>query len=247
MWIGVVSLFPEMFRAVCEYGIPSRAIRGGKLFMEISNPREYTQDRHRSVDDAPYGGGPGLVMMAEPIALAMEALAKQAPTTPHRIYLSPEGRPFDQEVADELLCRASLLLVAGHYEGIDERLRQQMCDDEISIGDYVLSGGELPAMVLIDALARRLPGVLGNADSLDCESFVKDRLEGAQYTRPRVWRGEAVPRTLLSGDHQAVASWRKRSAFERTFARRPDLFNRRNIDSDEFIFIQDVSQGEEHA
>ena len=247
MWIGVVSLFPEMFRAVTEYGIPSRAIAGGQLCLEFSNPREFAQDRHRTVDDAPYGGGPGLVMMAEPIAVAMEALANQAPNAPRRIYLTPEGRLFCQEVADELLDHASLLLIAGHYEGVDERLRQQLCDDEISIGDYVLSGGELPAMVLIDALARRLPGVLGNADSLECESFVRDRLEGAQYTRPRVWRGEAVPGTLLSGDHQAVASWRKRSAFERTYTRRPDLLNRRSIDSDEFTFIQDISKEEEHA
>lgn len=247
MWIGVVSLFPEMFRAVCEYGIPSRAIAGGQLRVKIANPREFADDRHRTVDDAPYGGGPGLVMMAEPIALAMETLVKQAPQAPYRIYLTPEGRTFDQKVADELLEHASLLLVAGHYEGVDERLRRKLCDDEISIGDYVLSGGELPAMVLIDALARRLPGVLGNADSLECESFVQGRLEGAQYTRPRVWRGEAVPNTLLSGDHQAVASWRKRSAFERTYVRRPDLLNRRRIDSDEITYIQDICKEEEHA
>lgn len=247
MWIGVVSLFPEMFRAVTEHGIPSRAIAGGHLGVEIANPREYAQDRHRTVDDAPYGGGPGLVMMAEPVAMAMETLASRAPSAPHRIYLTPEGRQFDQEVADELLHHESLMLIAGHYEGVDERLRHQLCDDEISIGDYVLSGGELPAMVLIDAIARRLPGVLGNAASLACESFVGERLEGAHYTRPRVWRGEAVPGTLLSGDHQSVASWRKRSAFERTYARRPDLFNRRNIDADEVTFMQDIRTGEEHA
>ncbi len=240
MWIGVVSLFPEMFRAVREHGVPSRAIEGGQLAVEIASPREFAQDKHRTVDDAPYGGGPGMVMMAEPIARAMKALSDQAPHPPHRIYLTPEGRRFDQELAEELLDHASLILIAGHYEGVDERLRQHLCDDEISIGDYVLSGGELPAMVLIDALARRLPGVLGNSESLQFESFDHDRLEGAQYTRPRVWRGEPVPGTLLSGDHQAVASWRKRSSFERTYGRRPDLFKRRNIESDEITFIQDI-------
>lgn len=247
MWIGVVSLFPQMFRAVREHGMPSRAIAGGQLALEVANPREYAADRHGTVDDAPYGGGPGMVMMAEPIALAIEALSDQSPMPAHRIYLTPEGRRFDQELAEELLGHASLLLIAGHYEGVDERLRHQLCDDEISIGDYVLSGGELPAMVLIDALARRLPGVLGNADSLQFESFDHDRLEGAQYTRPRVWRGESVPGTLLSGDHQAVASWRKRSSFERTYRRRPDLFRRRRIESDEITFIEDICKREKHA
>lgn len=239
MWIGVLSLFPEMFRAVSEHGIPSRAISSGQLVLEIANPREFTSDRHGTVDDAPYGGGPGLVMMAEPLALAMESLNERAPARPHTVYLSPEGRRFDQDVVDELLSQDALLLIAGHYEGVDERFRNRYCDDEISIGDYVLSGGELPAMVLIDALSRHLPGVLGNPESLAHESFVSDRLEGAHYTRPAVWRGEAVPQTLLSGDHQAIEKWRRRSSLERTYARRPELLTRRGPEADELTFIEE--------
>ena len=239
MWIGIVSLFPEMFRAVSDYGMPSRAISCERLVLEIANPRDFATDKHRTVDDAPYGGGPGLVMMAEPLAMAMESVASTAPSPPHRVYLTPEGRPFDQQLADELLAKKSLILVAGHYEGVDERARMSLCDDEISIGDYVLSGGELPAMVILDALARKIPGVLGNAESLTRESFGDARLEGAHYTRPRVWRGQAVPETLLSGDHAAVNAWHARSAFERTYTRRPELFNRRPISADEIRFIQD--------
>ena len=240
MWIGVLSLFPEMFRAVSEYGIPSRAISSGHLAFEVANPRDFTKDRHRTVDDAPYGGGPGLVMMAEPLAAAMESLKERAPAPPRVVYLTPEGRRFDQRVADELLGHEAMLLVAGHYEGVDERFRNRCCDDEISIGDYVLSGGELPAMVLVDALARRLPGVLGNPESLVGESFAGNRLEGAHYTRPAVWRGEPVPPTLLSGDHRAIETWRRRSSFERTFARRPELLTRRTPEADELPFIEAI-------
>lgn len=240
MWIGIVSLFPEMFRAVSEYGIPSRAIAAGQLAVEIANPRDFADDRHSTVDDAPYGGGPGMVMMAEPLALAIESLSESAPAAPHSVYLTPEGRRFDQALAEELATKDVLLLVAGHYEGVDERLRSGYCDQEISIGDYVLSGGELPAMVLIDALARRLPGVLGNPESLNRESFVAERLEGAQYTRPAVWRGEPVPDTLLSGDHKAIESWRRRSALERTYARRPELLTRRGPQCDEITFIEEL-------
>lgn len=208
--------------------------------VELRNPRDFAGDRHATVDDAPYGGGPGMVMMAEPMALAIESLSASAPAIPHRVYLTPEGQRFDQGLAEELAKRDALLLVAGHYEGVDERLRSGYCDVEISIGDYVLSGGELPAMVVVDALARRLPGVLGNPDSLTRESFVADRLEGAHYTRPAVWRGESVPDTLLSGDHKAIESWRRRSALERTYARRPELLTRRNPQSDEITFIEEL-------
>ena len=247
MWIGIVSLFPEMFRAVSEYGIPSRAIAAERLTLHLANPRDYAADKHRTVDDAPYGGGPGLVMMAEPIAQAIEYLAGKAFATPRRVYLTPEGRPFDQHLADELGALGSLILVAGHYEGVDERVRRQLCDDEISIGDYVLSGGELPAMVIVDALARKIPGVLGNADSLARESFTGARLEGAHYTRPRIWRGEAVPETLMSGDHGAVEAWRLRSSLERTYARRPELFSQRPPGRDEITLIQDIHRGGDHA
>ncbi len=247
MWIGIVTLFPEMFRAISDFGMPSRAIASGNLVLELANPREFACDRHRTVDDAPYGGGPGLVMKAEPTALAIESLTRRASEPPCRIYLSPEGRRFDHEVVAELLGHDSLVLIAGHYEGLDERLRRHMCDDEISVGDYVLSGGELPSMVLVDALARNLPGVLGNPDSLQCESFVGGRLEGAQYTRPKTWRGDAVPAPLLSGDHRIVTDWRKRSALERTYARRPDLLIRQQLDSDEVRLIQEFCGEQEHA
>lgn len=247
VWIGVVSLFPEMFRAVSEFGIPSRAIAGGHLDLQLANPRDFTRDKHRTVDDAPYGGGPGLLMMAEPIAQAMESLQREAPNEPRRLYLTPEGTPFDQSLIDELMTHQSLMLVAGHYEGVDERARQTLFDDEVSIGDYVLSGGELPAMVVVDALARRIPGVLGNAESLTHETFTGARLEGAQYTRPKTWRGEAVPDILLSGDHAAIDSWRRRSALKRTLSRRPELLSRHPLDSDEITFIQDIQSGDDHA
>ncbi|MCY4039837.1 MAG: tRNA (guanosine(37)-N1)-methyltransferase TrmD [Gammaproteobacteria bacterium] len=247
MWIGIVSLFPEMFRAVMHYGLVSRALAAGHLDIRLANPRDFAADKHRTVDDAPYGGGPGQVMMAEPLAQAAESLAARTHTAPRRIYLTPEGRPLNQQVVEELVVCDSLILIAGHYEGIDERLRTNACDDEVSIGDYVLSGGELPAMVLVDALARRIPGVLGNAESLAHESFTAGRLEGAHYTRPRLWRGETVPETLLSGDHAAVESWRARSAFKRTYERRPELFKGRPLDAHETTFIEDLQKGGDHA
>ncbi len=247
MWIGIVSLLPEMFCAVTEHGLVSRAVAANRLQIDVANPRDFTHDKHHTVDDAPYGGGPGQVMMAEPIAQATEYLTNAVPSAPRRIYLTPEGRPLNQEVVESLVSHDALVLIAGHYEGIDERVRANLCDDEVSIGDYVLSGGELPAMVLIDALARRIPGVLGNAESLACESFTKGRLEGAHYTRPRIWRGEAVPDTLLSGDHKAVKSWRARSALKRTYERRPELFRARPLETHEITFIDDLQRGGDHA
>ncbi len=247
VWIGVVSLFPEMLRAVTEYGLVARARAAGLLDIDLANPRDFAHDKRRTVDDACYGGGPGQVMMAEPVAQASAHLACKAPCAPKRIYLTPEGRPLGQAVVEELSANDALILIAGHYEGVDERVREKLCDDEVSIGDYVLSGGELPAMVVVDALARRIPGVLGNAASLACESFTQGRLEGAHYTRPRVWRGEAVPDALLSGNHKVIESWRARSALKRTYERRPDLFKRWPLDTQEITFIDDIHRGGDHA
>ena len=219
MRIDVVTLFPEMF-APLQHSILGRAIEQGRLAVNLVNPRDFTSDRHRTVDDYPYGGGPGMVMKPEPIFLAVESVAQ--PGT-HVILLSPTGRVFSQPIAAELARRDHLVLICGHYEGVDERVREHLAADEISIGDYVLTGGELAAMVVIDAIARLLPGVLGHAESAGDESHSHGLLEYPQYTRPPEFRGWAVPERLLSGHHAEIARWRRRQALERTAALRPDL------------------------
>jgi tRNA (guanine37-N1)-methyltransferase len=217
--IDVITLFPEMF-APLSHSILGRAIEQGRLTVNFVNPREHTVDRHRTVDDYPYGGGPGMVMKAEPIFLAVESVA-----TPRTdvILLSPAGRVFSQQIAADLAQKRHLVLICGHYEGVDERVREHLVTDEISIGDYVLTGGELAAMVVVDAVARLLPGVLGHAESAGDESHSHGLLEYPQYTRPPEFRGWPVPERLLSGHHGEIAKWRRRRALETTAARRPDL------------------------
>ena len=217
--IDVVTLFPEMF-APLSHSILGRAIEQGRLSVRYVNPRDFTADRHRTVDDYPYGGGPGMVMKPEPIFLAVESVTR--PET-HVILLSPAGRLFTQSTAAQLAQRDHLVLICGHYEGVDERIVEHLVDDEISIGDYVLTGGELGAMVLIDAVARLLPGVLGHAESAGDESHSHGLLEYPHYTRPPEFRGWPVPERLLSGHHAEIAKWRRRQSLERTAARRPDL------------------------
>ena len=223
MRIDVVTLFPEMISALTGWGVVNRALQQGRLELATWNPRDYAQDAHRSVDDRPYGGGPGMVMMVQPLRDAIRAVRAQAGKG-RVIYLSPQGRRFDHEYARELAgSGVPLMLVAGRYEGIDERLLETEIDEELSIGDYVLSGGELAAAVVIDAVARLLPGVLGDEESAQQDSFVAGLLDHAQYTRPREIDGLRVPEVLLSGNHREIEQWRRQEALSRTQRKRPDL------------------------
>lgn len=226
MRIDVVTLFPEMISALNGWGMVGRAQHKGLLDLATWNPRDYAHDAHRSVDDRPYGGGPGMVMMVQPLRDAIHAARAAAGGAARVIYLSPQGRRFDHAYARELAGHEGpLVLVAGRYEGIDERLLETQIDEELSIGDYVLSGGELAAAVVIDAVARLVPGVLGDGESAEQDSFVAGLLDHPQYTRPREIDGLAVPDVLLSGDHRAIAQWRREAALDRTRAKRPDLLD----------------------
>lgn len=229
MWIGIVSLFPEMITAIASVGVLGRAVHKGGLSIETFNPRDHATDRHGTVDDAPYGGGPGMVMMAEPLLACIDQAKSKAPSAPRVICLSPQGRRLDHAGVQRLAAEPSLLLVAGRYEGIDERVLERAVDEEVSIGDYVLSGGELPAMVLVDAMCRLLPGTLGNSESAECESHLDGLLEYPHYTRPETVAGLRAPAVLLSGDHAAVARWRRTEALARTWQRRPDLLAHRPL------------------
>jgi tRNA (guanine37-N1)-methyltransferase len=222
---NIITLFPEMFTAL-ESGITGRAINKKIIKLKYFNPRDYSQDKHRRVDDRPYGGGPGMVMMAEPLCAAIDAVKGTARRT-HTIHLTPQGKLLNQDKIKSLVKRKNLILVAGRYEGIDERVIQSKIDEEISIGDYVLSGGELAAMVIIDAITRLLPGALGHEDSARQDSFMDGLLDYPHYTRPEVFNGQKVPNVLLSGNHQQVAEWRLKEALKRTRLRRPDLLKKK--------------------
>ncbi|MFA5676898.1 MAG: tRNA (guanosine(37)-N1)-methyltransferase TrmD [Pseudomonas sp.] len=223
MWVGVVTLFPEMFTALTGHGVTGRAVKRGQLTVEYSNPRDHAHDRHRTVDDRPFGGGPGMLMKVEPLLEAIEAIREKAPSTPRVIYLSPQGQPLTQQRAEELAQLDSLVLLCGRYEGIDERIIEMCVDEEISIGDYVLSGGELGAMVLLDAVTRLIPGVLGHADSAVEDSFSAGWLDCPHYTRPEEFAGQRVPEVLLSGNHALIRRWRLKQSLGRTWQRRPEL------------------------
>ncbi len=239
MRIDVVTLFPEMFSAITVGGITARACQRGLLELATWNPRDDAHDRHRTVDDRSYGGGPGMVMKVQPLRDAL-ARARQAAGTPGKtIYLSPQGRRLDQAGARELARAPHLILVAGRYEGVDERFIESQIDEEWSIGDYVLSGGELAAMVLIDALTRLLPGALGTAESAQQDSFMDGLLDYPHYTRPDVLDGRVVPKVLLSGDHGAIARWRLRESLGRTWLRRPDLLARVRLDDEQRALLED--------
>ncbi|MFQ1609392.1 MULTISPECIES: tRNA (guanosine(37)-N1)-methyltransferase TrmD [Aeromonas] len=225
MWIGVISLFPEMFRAITEHGVTGRAVKSGLLQIECWNPREFTHDKHRTVDDRPYGGGPGMLMMVQPLRDAIHAAKQAAGDGVKVIYLSPQGRKLTQAGVTELATNQKLILVAGRYEGIDERVIQTEVDEEWSIGDYVLSGGELPAMTLIDAVSRLVPGVLGDQASAEQDSFTDGLLDHPHYTRPEVLDGLAVPEALTSGNHEVIRRWRLKQSLGRTWQRRPELIN----------------------
>nr|WP_259057505.1 tRNA (guanosine(37)-N1)-methyltransferase TrmD [Methylohalomonas lacus] len=244
MNVGVVTLFPEMFRAVTEHGVTGRAVDAGRLAIQCWNPRDYTQDRHRNVDDSPYGGGPGMVMQVAPVRAAIAAARAALPGAPV-IYLSPQGRRLDQAGVETLAPAARLILLAGRYEGIDERLIELEVDAEWSIGDYVLSGGELPAMVMIDALARRQPGVVGDAGSVDADSFATGLLDYPHYTRPESIDGRTVPEVLLSGDHERIRRWRLKQALGRTWQRRPELIDRSRLSAEEQALLDEFLREQE--
>jgi tRNA (guanine37-N1)-methyltransferase len=226
MQVGVISLFPEMFAAITEHGVTRRAIQDGLLSIEVWNPRDFTQDKHRTVDDRPYGGGPGMLMMVQPLVDAINAAKQRLGEETPVIYLSPQGQKLDHQGVTQLAQHDRMILIAGRYEGIDERVIQQYVDAEWSIGDYVLSGGELPAMVLIDAVARLVPGVLGHQDSAAEDSFADGLLDCPHYTRPEVYNEQRVPSVLLSGDHEKIRRWRLQQSLGKTWLQRRDLMNR---------------------
>ncbi len=225
MWIGVISLFPDMFRAITDFGVTGRAVKRGLLEVNLWNPRDFAHDKHRTVDDRPYGGGPGMLMMVQPLRDAIQAAKQAAGDDVKVIYLSPQGKKLTQSGVAELAQHQKLILVAGRYEGIDERVIQSEIDEEWSIGDYVLSGGELPAMTLVDAVSRLVPGVLGDMASAEQDSFTDGLLDCPHYTRPENLDGVMVPDVLLSGNHEHIRRWRLKQSLGRTWQRRPELLN----------------------
>ena len=233
MHIALVSLFPEMFEAVREHGVTGRAVKQGLVEISHTNPRDFTTDRHRTVDDRPYGGGPGMLMKIDPLQQAIAAAREKAGKDAKVIYLSPQGKRLDHGKAVALSKEPGLILVAGRYEGVDERLIEAEVDEELSIGDYVLSGGELAAMVVIDTLTRQLPGVLGHELSAQEDSYADGLLDCPHYTRPEEYQGRQVPEVLLSGNHDQIRRWRLKQALGRTQERRPDLLEGRPMTAEE--------------
>ncbi|MEN8205840.1 MAG: tRNA (guanosine(37)-N1)-methyltransferase TrmD [Pseudomonadota bacterium] len=238
MRIDVVTLFPGMMREQSGHGIQGRAIDNGLLRLETWNPRDYSEDRHRAVDDRPYGGGPGMVMQVQPLRAAIQQ-AKGADVPAPVIYLSPQGAKFDQNKARALAGLERIILVAGRYEGIDERLIELEVNEELSVGDYVLSGGELPALIVIDAVTRLLPGALGDADSAQQDSFMDGLLDYPHYTRPEVIDGLPVPAVLTSGNHADIRRWRHQQALGRTWRRRPDLLEAMQLDEEQQALLNE--------
>ncbi|MEW5770504.1 MAG: tRNA (guanosine(37)-N1)-methyltransferase TrmD [Pseudomonadota bacterium] len=240
----VITLFPEMFAALTQFGVSGRAVRNELCRVRFWDPRDFTQDNYRTVDDRPFGGGPGMVMLAEPLDLALTAaktaLAREGAGSPRLIYLSPQGRRLDQALVEALAAEPALVLLAGRYEGIDERLFARHTIEEVSIGDFVLSGGELPAMVLLDAVIRQIPGALGHADSAREDSFADGLLDCPHYTRPESYLGLEVPAVLRSGSHAAIARWRLKQALERTRQRRPDLLAGRPLSAQERELLREL-------
>jgi len=246
MWFGVISLFPDMFAAISSYGMTGRAVSQGLIQLETWNPRDFTVDNYRRIDERPYGGGPGMVMLIEPLAKAIAAAKARAASLgiddAPLIYLSPQGRRFDEQGTATLAQHKGLILLCGRYEGVDERLIQRLVDQEWSIGDYVLSGGELPAMVIMDALSRRVDGVLGHSQSAEQDSFATGLLDCPHYTRPEVYEGDVVPPVLLSGDHAAIQRWRWRESLKRTLLRRPDLLSSATLNAEQRRMLAQLQQ-----
>ena len=240
----IVTLFPPMFDAISQHGITARALENKLYSLSLWNPRDYTTDNHRTVDDRPYGGGPGMVMLAEPLEQAIQAAkAKQLATgvaKPKVIHMSPSGKPLTHEIVMDLVAEQGLVVLASRYEGVDQRLLDRLVDTEYSIGDYVLSGGELPAMVLMDAIVRQLPGALGDADSAIEDSFVDGLLDCPHYTRPEEYAGEKVPDVLTSGNHAKIKQWRLKMSLKRTRDQRPDLLAVRSLSKEESRLLAEL-------
>ena len=239
MQVAVVTLFPQMFEAIERWGITSRALQRGILELHCINPRDYARDRHRSVDDRPYGGGPGMVMMLAPLRGAIGAARTRLGEGAHSVYLSPQGRRVDQAAIAELAARERVILVCGRYEGVDERLLEREVDEELSVGDFVLSGGEVAAMLLVEAMTRLLPGALGHEESARGDSFADGLLDWPHYTRPEVSDGLRVPPVLLSGDHEAIRRWRLKQALGRTWQRRPDMLRETQLDEEQRALLEE--------
>ncbi|MDG2018188.1 MAG: tRNA (guanosine(37)-N1)-methyltransferase TrmD [Porticoccaceae bacterium] len=241
MKIALITLFPEMFEALTEYGVSGRAVNQELLEISSFNPRDYTDDPHSTVDDRPYGGGPGMVLLIEPLRKAINAAKEWIDGKPLVVYLSPQGKVLQQAAVNNLATEQSIILVAGRYEGIDERLIQLEVDQEWSIGDYVLSGGEIPAMVLVDALIRQIPGALGHSDSASQDSFAEGLLDCPHYTRPDKYQDLQVPEVLLSGNHEKIRQWRLQQSLLRTQQRRPDLMDRLELNTEQIALLKEVS------
>lgn len=234
----ILTVFPEIFEALREYSILGRALKNGLVEINVLNLRDFTQDKHRSTDDYPYGGGPGMVMLAEPIISALSGVMEKTGGEVYTVLLGPGGNKFTQEKARELALKQTLCLICGHYEGVDARVRD-LCQEEISLGDFVTTGGELPAMVLIDAVSRLTPGVLGNFESLGEESFAKGLLEYDQYTRPREL---VIPEILISGHHQAINTWRLKNSLLKTLIFRPDLLKAKDLSPEELKLLREIKE-----
>ena len=239
MHFDVVTLFPEMVATIADFGVVGRARRNGLVSIGLENPRDHTSDVHRTVDDRPYGGGPGMVMKHEPLAGALAAARQRAPEDSPVVYLSPQGEVFDQAAANRFAALPGIILLAGRYEGIDERFIEAHVDEELSLGDFVLSGGEVATMAVIDAVVRLLPGVLGDDDSAAQDSFMEGLLDCPHYTRPEEIEGRGVPDVLLSGDHAAIARWRMKQALGRTYERRPDLIEKLELNDEQQVLLDE--------
>lgn len=241
MRFEILTTFPQIIEAVVGESVLGKARSRGAFEVEAINLRDFTDDKHRTTDDAPYGGGPGMVMKVEPVFKAVESLTSRRPGQKPRILLmTPQGRRFDQKMAEELARESYIIMICGRYEGYDERIREHLVTDEVSIGDYVLTGGELPALVIIDAVARLLPGVLGDEDSPKDESFSSGLLEYPHYTRPANFRGWEVPEVLLSGNHAEIEKWRREKALKRTLERRPDLLDRAQLNEEDRRLLKKI-------
>jgi tRNA (guanine37-N1)-methyltransferase len=239
--IGVITLFPEMFSALTDYGVSGRAVDNGLVDIAYFNPREFTQDKHRTVDDRPYGGGPGMVMLLEPLLRAVETAKDWIAGQAKVVYLSPQGQLLDQGAVNKFAEVDNVILISGRYEGIDERLIDSVVDEEWSIGDYVLSGGELPSMVLLDALIRQMPGVLGHEDSAAQDSFATGLLDCPHYSRPDSFEGQDVPAVLLSGNHEKIRRWRLQQSLLRTQQRKPKLLDNLALTVEQEALLKEVS------
>ena len=238
----VLTLFPDMIRDGFQTSITGRAVEKGLLSLDTVNIRDFSVNKHNRVDDYPYGGGAGMVMQAEPVYLADQSVAEKFPKKPKVLYMSPQGKVFNQRMAEELAQEEEIVFLCGHYEGIDERVLEEIVDEEVSIGDYVLTGGELPALVIMDAVSRLAGGVLHNEDSAEFDSFHDNQLEYPQYSRPEVWRDKAVPPILMSGHHANVEKWRREQSLIRTLERRPDLLENANLTKQDKKFLAKLKE-----